>query len=481
MGARRRPEPTRAEQRREEADVAHRGTRTSAGHRRGEIQGAVGETGWPSDLLAFMEMAFGGSLEDVQLRVSADADADAAQAWTTGNEIVVAPGAFSSDSHEGRELIAHEVAHLTQRRRGRGTSQDGGAERDADRIAARVARTGEAGVSLSSGPTTQSERRYKRDMNLVRQRLQDACTGLGTDEEAIVTTLSSLNPIELREIRSDAGLVALLQSELSLWDEAQVMDLLGGSASAANIPTMSEADARELTSQPNDWSFGEVAGAETQRMMLEHQREVAATGVGTLHGNQAPAPAPKGATLADCTTLVLDVLERTFRSSNQGQVWERVRAQAMKDSTGGLEGTALQAALQAQAGWKGVFFSPDPRNPEDKTSEHPVAWRQVRETGTSYGVNVDPERSVINYRRTSSESETDRSGLDRLARVPFGVISARGGRHMALLVGGVVYEIHWDLPASDRNVMEATPLEQWAWQSGIIVAPAADLDRAWGS
>ncbi|MEZ4401414.1 MAG: hypothetical protein R3B06_15420 [Kofleriaceae bacterium] len=61
---------------------------------------------------------------------------------------------------------------------------------------------------------------------------------------------------------------------------------------------------------------------------------------------------------------------------------------------------------------------------------------------------------------------------------PFGVLTARGARHMAIIVSGVVYAVHWDAGASAARLYAATPLEAWGWDSGAIVAPAADVDKA---
>jgi hypothetical protein len=52
---------------------------------------------------------------------------------------------------------------------------------------------------------------------------------------------------------------------------------------------------------------------------------------------------------------------------------------------------------------------------------------------------------------------------------------------MAMVVNGSVYEVHWSSPATDRNAVEATPLEAFAWQSGVIAAPRGDLALAWRS
>jgi hypothetical protein len=64
---------------------------------------------------------------------------------------------------------------------------------------------------------------------------------------------------------------------------------------------------------------------------------------------------------------------------------------------------------------------------------------------------------VINYRRTNSANSPDLSGIERLRRLQFGVLAARGGMHMALVINGSVYEVHWTSAATDRNSIQATP------------------------
>ena len=151
---------------------------------------------------------------------------------------------------------------------------------------------------------------------------------------------------------------------------------------------------------------------------------------------------------------------------------------ARRKSGGRLKGTEVLKALESVAGWKAVFWSPDPRNPDDSHSEHPEADKKVQQTGKYYGVTVDNANSVVDYRRTSSTAQETWTKLDKLKQVPLGVIAARGGDHMTLILNGEVYEVHWDLPATDPNVLQATPLEKWIWNSGVIVMPAEDFARA---
>jgi hypothetical protein len=97
-------------------------------------------------------------------------------------------------------------------------------------------------------------------------------------------------------------------------------------------------------------------------------------------------------------------------------------------------------------------------------------------------VAVDRDDMVVNYNRTSFFSSDDTTGLDRLRQVPFGLVIARTGNHMAAVVNGEVYEVHWDRGAGDRNTIEATPFENFGdpadpWQSGAFAAPRQDLVR----
>ena len=70
------------------------------------------------DLRAYFEPRFGQSLGMVRVhdhpRASAAADGIGARAFTIGNDIAFAGGAYSPQSKDGRRLIAHELAHTIQ-------------------------------------------------------------------------------------------------------------------------------------------------------------------------------------------------------------------------------------------------------------------------------------------------------------------------------------------------------------------------------
>ncbi|HSA50433.1 MAG TPA: DUF4157 domain-containing protein [Yinghuangia sp.] len=69
-----------------------------------------------------MERSFGTSLGDVAVHTDAAAAASAerldAKAYTFGRHVVFGPGRYDPHSPSGRALIAHELAHVVQQRRG---------------------------------------------------------------------------------------------------------------------------------------------------------------------------------------------------------------------------------------------------------------------------------------------------------------------------------------------------------------------------
>ena len=244
---------------------------------------------------------------------------------------------------------------------------------------------------------------------------------------------------------------------------------------------MNRGQLQGIMNAPAAHSLGEVGEAKARDMMLQHREAVAATGTGTVQGNQVPASQQTaGVTKSDCTQYVYDILKYAFGAKGDAATWAAVAREAGRLSGNKLRGTALQKALETQAGWVGVFWAPSPRNPEDQSPEHPVAYKRVRKEGlySKDDVAVNKDKSVIDYRPASPTKEPTFTRIDQLKKVPLGVISARGGTHMTLLLQGQVYEVHWDKPASDPNVIEATPLEQWVWQSGVIVMPPTDFSAA---
>jgi Domain of unknown function (DUF4157) len=84
------------------------------------VQSALSSPGRPLDreTRAFFERGFGRDLGHVQIHTGAAADASAAalhaRAYTLRDHVVFRSGHYSPDTHGGRRLIAHELAHVVQ-------------------------------------------------------------------------------------------------------------------------------------------------------------------------------------------------------------------------------------------------------------------------------------------------------------------------------------------------------------------------------
>jgi hypothetical protein len=306
--------------------------------------------------------------------------------------------------------------------------------------------------------------------------IRAAAIGWGTDEAAIMSALRGLAPSEMAEVSADGAIVDLLRNELSGAELAAA----GAELARGRVGSMGRSDIARILAAPHRHGVGALAAATARDVLLGHQGAFDRTGTGTIHGSRCPAPKPAGATTSDCTEYVKDVLKRAFAAKGQSNVWtDALREATTRSGSAGLKGTEVMKALQRRQGWEALFWAPDPLDPADGQSEHPYAYRIVRTKGTYYGITVDPTKSVVNYRRTTPANPTDLSGVERLRRLQFGVLAARGGTHMAMVVNGAVYEVHWSSPATDRNAVEATPLESFVWQSGAIAAPPGDLGLAW--
>lgn len=383
-------------------------------------------------------------------RLAAQADA---QAFTIGRDIVLAASAPRPGSLAGDLLLAHELAHVEQQRggAGRGSGSPREAEADADAAAAAVA----AG------------------------RLGLAATALGTARRAVRA------PLSLQRCRSKSPEQREIESK-----EARLAEL-------------------EKTAEAKR-SFGEVGAALGESRATEHWLSVLKTGKGPRTGSESgEADLPK----CNCTTYVVDMLEQTFTAMGRQKDWEKVREKALdynaKGETG-MNGIPIQRALEDVLGWKGIFWAPDPdyqhymKKKRDTAGtvvtddagkpvwipdwEHKSAWKKVKKKKTYYDVKV--AHSVVNYAPEPgtyedapepSTTTKDTSQLDKLKKIPFGVLTARGARHMALLIYGVVYEIHWDQTSNSASLYQATPLEDWGWDSGVVVAPAEDVAKAFGT
>lgn len=130
------------------------------------IEAALGgpSTPLPAPLRAEMEARFGADFSGVRVHAGPDAAASAealaATAFTVGRDIVFGAGRFAPETTAGRELLAHELAHVVQQSRG-GPEPEGDArlslEQDAARAAAAPADGGPVAVEGASGVGVQRQ------------------------------------------------------------------------------------------------------------------------------------------------------------------------------------------------------------------------------------------------------------------------------------------------------------------------------------
>lgn len=362
-----------------------------------------------------------------------------ARAFTIGDHVAFGAGEYRPGTLVGDAMLAHEVAHTLQQRHATSAGGDSSA------------------ADLESAPLELDANRF-------------AVSALHHDRAhaASVAGVQGHTPgLALQRCRSQPTEEQKLQNRMAALD-----------ATIADAPHQ---------------TFGNVGAAIAEREDVQHDLLVKQRGVGSLHGSKAGAPpvASSGPTCntSNCTIFVQDVLARTFKAQGRDADWEKVGKKWKElKPTGPPTGIDLQRALQAELGWKAVFWAPDPRRPQDTTSEHPFAFKKVQESGTYYGIAVEKDKSVIDYRPTGSAGTTtnpatmpkvETENLKRLRRVNLGVISMRGGVHMALIVRGKVYEVHWEKTGSDADVITATDLTDFVWQSGAIVMPPEEMTEAW--
>jgi Domain of unknown function (DUF4157) len=466
-----------------------------------------------------LEPRFRRDFHDVRVHTGAAADASTRSvnslAYTVGRDIVFRAGQYAPGTASGQRLLAHELTHVMQ--------QAGASPGPADRVAGRRSPalgdkrvpTGSLVQRVPAPPVPATCDRSKIAIGDVADFLATQSGGTWTfPPNSVSITVSEPSVAHIVWELYDAtdqfvdGFGTVPSSPRALTQPFPI-DLnnrirpvmqgrwtlrctgLNGSHSpvayadrsffiwtAAPGPMQDLATLNAVKAAPASHSLGEVGAAYARSMMLEHQASLASGGPGTVQGNQCTSAAPAGVSQQDCTTYVIDVLRNAFNAKGKGADWTKVMAAAAKGSGGALKGTEVLRALETVAGWKAVFWSPDPRNPADLNPEHSAAYKKVRGSGQYYGVDVDSPKSIVEYRRTAVTKPDTLTGIDKLKNVPLGVIAAKGGRHMTLILNGQVYEVHWDKPASDPNVIEATPLERWGWNSGVIVMPAEDYAKA---
>lgn len=393
---------------------------------------------------AAVEAATGAPLGHARVRLDATAaGAAGARGYTVGSQVVLDPASYAPGTLAGDLLLAHELAHVAQQSRGGGPTPGAAHEEQADRVAVAALRGRAREGGLLGAP-----------LGLQRCSRDEGSAPAGpTRSEELATLLQGTDAVIAQGTRA---------------------------------------------------TLGSLGAAHALHQLYQHEKGVLDTGTGIYTGNRSAqatgGTVPAGVVKSDCTELVYEILGKTFASAGQTATWTKVTGQARANTRArgatAVIGLDLLAALQSEAGWLGVFWAPDPTFAYTKTgtttrdTEHEYAYTVARSAGgpksrqgyyykepQQPGVRID--RLAVKYApEPGSKTTKDSAALDGLRALPFGVLAARGGKHMALLVRGKVVEIHWDQDSSSVTTIEGTPIESWAWKSGAIVAPAADVRAA---
>lgn len=137
-----------------------------------------------------MEARFGADFAQVRLHADADAaDQAEANAYTVGERLVFDPAHYSPDTPDGQHLLAHELAHVVQQRRG-GSAATGQATLETQaRTAADAAVAGDGGgavqVGGASAPGIMRERSGKKKRRPPgRTADDDEAAEFGPDEDS---------------------------------------------------------------------------------------------------------------------------------------------------------------------------------------------------------------------------------------------------------------------------------------------------------
>ncbi len=175
---------------------------------------------------------------------------------------------------------------------------------------------------------------------------------------------------------------------------------------------------------------------------------------------------------ASCIGWVYENVAAAYKAAGMEERWNEIFRTVVSK---GSKGTDLAKELQKD-GWEVIYWNPDTRKPDDGDSEHTYTAALVKRGKPYYGIPVDHQ--VVNYRPSpGSSTPRDMSGIEKLKQVPFFFGLARGGRHTFVGRNGKVNEFHWTGMPDDPNSIEETPLEEWGWNSGIILVPPGTWPR----
>jgi hypothetical protein len=510
---------------------------------RAAVRDVTASSGQPLDpaTRAWFEPRLGRDLSDIRLHADAVADLASrsvdAGAFTFGRDIAFRRGAYDPSSGDGRRLLAHELTHAVQQGESRGSGEpvlgrvDDPVEREADRAAealvsgahATVQRHVHGGVVRRDPPAAPPTEREKIDKALASRNPADVVSILdfssATEAEQITlieillyqagTGAQDKTKLEQLWTSVTAGwttdLLSRIAAKKTIWDDSIAA---GAVLSPLLDPVRTEKTALETDAAPGSGkSLGEVGSSIAKLKDVSHDLAVIETGTGLYEGSRCTT-STAGTIRMGCDSFVEKVLEEAFTQQGRAKDWKKVMAKAKKNEASrktkkGSSGIDVQAALQSEAGWKGILWAPDPKYkiPDAELSGakgDEASWaakRKVLKYGFKDFPGVKVHHKVTDYapeapnpgHGPASTTVKDTTQLDKLKKLPLGYLTAHGGYHTAIFSYGKVIELHWTAAADSVDVITQTDLETWAvgptsgfhyYASGVIVAPAADVDAA---
>jgi uncharacterized protein DUF4157 len=202
------------------------GDRAAPGLLHARSVSSVLSSGAPLDgtVLASMEASFHASFSGVRVHTGAEAASVAldeiARAFTVGEDIVFAEGNYAPHTAAGRQLLAHELAHVVQQRRG-GEPAGGANERDADRAAALVAAGESARVHTGAAPGIQRQEMTEEEIRaeLAANEAKLAESTPSVEELARLNARQNVLAARLRELTRGTSPVAPSKPSASIWQD----------------------------------------------------------------------------------------------------------------------------------------------------------------------------------------------------------------------------------------------------------------------
>jgi hypothetical protein len=199
-----------------------------------ERPGAAGQSLDPQTRLA-MEARFDHDFSHV--RIHSGRVTGGGNAYTVGSHIVFRPGRYAPHTREGRELLAHELAHVVQQSRPATMGSRPGPEGEAQEAAQRVGR-GERMTVQSGVPAGSLQRDNGDDEEERRFRLRMPRLGESLGYRRRPLSLGEPGQFELRvdpEIQAQIRAMQLVRGQLSVESLETAIALMGTS-----IPTTAE-------------------------------------------------------------------------------------------------------------------------------------------------------------------------------------------------------------------------------------------------